>query len=157
VRPGSLLALLTVLALLAGCSGSSTVQVSGAPPDHADRATCRRLLDAVPSHVANQPRRTVHSSWGAAWGDPAIVLSCGSRPPSGFGPASSCTTVDGVDWYLPESEVAKASPGTVNMTVVNRKAYVRVVLPPQYWPPATALADLSPVVRRTVPATTHCH
>jgi hypothetical protein len=120
---------------------------------------CRSLLDSLPSKVADQSSRAVRpdGAWGAAWGDPPIVLSCGVPPPRGFGRASTCTTVDGVDWYLPESQLQPGNgPSDLTMTTVHRAVHVQVRMPGEYWPPATTLADLSPVVKAAVPRRGHC-
>ena len=90
----------------------------------------------------------------AAWGDPAIVLRCGVDRPAGFHRASSCVTVDAVDWYVPEDQLAE--PGQVTMTTVKREQYVEVVVPEEYWPPGTTLADLSTVVRGSIERRGRC-
>jgi hypothetical protein len=144
-------------ALLAACSGA--VDLSAPAPAAADRAACRSLLDALPSRVADQPRRTVQprGAWGAAWGDPPIVLTCGGPAPHGYGRASSCTTVNGVDWYLPENQLETGGrPSDVTMTTVHRAVHVQVRMPADYWPPATTLADLSSAVKHTIPSAGHC-
>ena len=44
------------------------------------------MLAALPSRVSDQPRRTSDdgAGYGAAWGDPAIVLRCGAPNGKGF-------------------------------------------------------------------------
>jgi hypothetical protein len=150
-------ALLSVpLLLLVGC-GAQQVALDVGPPDPADRDACRSLVRALPRSVADQEPREVRpdEGWGAAWGDPAIVLTCGSSPPEGYDRVSTCTTVDGVDWYLPEKPL-ESGADSLTMTTVNRAQYVRVVLPSEYWPPATALADLSGAVAATTDRTGRC-
>jgi hypothetical protein len=134
------------VALLGGCSDA--VQVDAPEPAADDRAACRALLAAVPDNVADQPARAVEpdSAWGAAWGDPPIVLTCGGPPPKAFDRTSSCTTVNDVDWFIPEEQLDDPSPSEVTMTVVYRRPTVTVQLPGDYWPPATTLADLSAAV-----------
>ena len=122
--------------------------------------TCRRFLDDLPDTLADQPRREVspEDALGVAWGDPAIVVTCGGPPPDDFGPTSSCTTVNGVDWYVPDEEIAEPGDeqGTVTIHSVKRDVTVAVELPGDYWPPATALADLSGTVADDIPATSRC-
>jgi hypothetical protein len=143
--------------LLSGCS-DDTVQVDAPAPAEDDRAACRTLLDALPDLVADQERRSVEpdDAWGAAWGDPAIVLTCGGTEPAGFKRISTCTTVNGVDWFTPEEQLESAEPVELTMTTVNREQYVEVRMPAEYWPPATTLADLSDVVSRNIEATGSC-
>jgi hypothetical protein len=143
---------------LTACS-SGPIDVGASRPPEDEQAACRALLDALPRRVADQPAREVQpkGGWGAAWGDPPIVLTCGVPAPHGFGRASSCTTVNGVDWYIPEDELkAGGAPSDLTMTTVNRAAGVQVRMPADYWPPATTLADLSSAVRAALPRTGHC-
>ena len=117
---------------------------------------CGSVLANVPSTVAGQSRRKDDATWAAVWGDPPITLTCGVSRPSGFGPASPCTTVNGVDWFIPQSQLDSTVPVDLTLTTVYRRAYVQLELPKDYWPPATALADLSGVVKGQDPATGHC-
>ena len=147
-------------AVLTACSPGAVP----VPPVHVSgetEQTCRRLVDDLPDEVADQPRREVRpaDALGAAWGDPAIVVTCGGPPPVKFGPGATCLTVDGVDWFLDDAEVAEPGEqqGTVTISTVKREETVALTLPGDYWPPATALADVSPVVKKDVPATSRCH
>jgi hypothetical protein len=146
------------LALLAGCSvepGPVSVQASRPAPE--DQDSCRKLLEALPSQVADQESREVTpDAWAAAWGDPPIVLRCGVARPKGFNRFSTCTTVNGVDWFIPEEQLDVSEPVDVTVTTVNRAQYVEVRLPAEHWPPATALADLSGPVSRSTEATDAC-
>jgi hypothetical protein len=118
---------------------------------------CAALVDALPDEVADQPRRDVDSGdgYGAAWGDPAIELRCGVPRPDGFGRASECQSVNGVDWYVPESQQT-GRPEDITMTSVGRAEYVEVRVPQQYFPPASAMVDLGPAVRRTIRSVRPC-
>jgi Protein of unknown function (DUF3515) len=145
--------------LLHGCSsGAGPVEVAAPPPAPADQAACRTLLDALPDEVADQPLRPVEpeDAWGAAWGDPAIVLTCGGPPPQGFRRTSSCTTVNGVDWFIPEKQLETTGAVDLTMTTVRREQFVEVRMPAEYWPPAATLADLSAAVSRSIEATGAC-
>jgi hypothetical protein len=125
-------------------------------PDASGRAACGRLLDELPNKVADQLRRPVvpADALAAAWGDPAIVLRCGVTRPAGFDRASSCVTVDEVDWFIPEEQLER--PGDLTMTTVKREQHVEVVVPEEHWPPGTTLADLSDVVRGAIPRLSQC-
>jgi hypothetical protein len=155
-RTGALVAVTAVA--LGGCSGGA-VDVGGTRPPGDQQAACRALLDALPPQVADQSARKIEPThgWGAAWGDPPIVLTCGGPAPHGFGRASSCTTVNGVDWYIPEDQLQPGgAPSDVTMTTVHRTVYVQVRMPARYWPPATTLADLSSAVKTAIPRAGHC-
>jgi hypothetical protein len=105
-----------------------------------------------------QDRREVSPSeaLAAAWGDPVIELRCGVRRPSGFDRASECVVVNGVDWFVRGEDLVAPEGAEVELTVVNRSAYVSVVEPVDYGPPAELLADLSGVVAEHLPATGSC-
>ncbi len=142
---------------LAGC-GQGAVRLDAPTPRSSDRAACRALLDDLPVEVADQPQRDTEPAegLGAAWGDPPIVLTCGGPAPAGFDRASSCTTVNGVDWYLPEEQLQAGEVSDVTMTTVNRAQHVEVRMPAEYWPPATTLVDLSAAVSEHTEATGRC-
>ena len=162
-----LLASTAALSLLCGCT-SGTSGASGTPdgpveadapsPAAADRDACRSLHEALPEQVADQDSRPVEpeTDWAAAWGDPAIVLTCGGPPAEGFKRTSTCTTVNGVDWFIPEEQLESPEAVELTMTTVNREPVVEVLMPAEYWPPATTLADLSSAVARSTEATGSC-
>ena len=122
----------------------------------ADR--CAALVEALPGSVAGLERREVEPAGAvaAAWGDPPVVLTCGDEPPEGFDRLATCTTVNDVDWYIPEEQVEVDDPGDVTMTTVNREAFVQVRLPGEHWPPAATMADLADAVSSTLEATGQC-
>ena len=119
---------------------------------------CDELLDDLPDTVADQERRPVSPAGaaGAAWGDPAIVLTCGVGEPEGYVPEGPCTVVDDVDWYIPEEQLLASGSADLTMTTLFRPVNVEVFLPSEHWPPATALADLSQVVAAHTKPTTRC-
>jgi Protein of unknown function (DUF3515) len=147
------------MALLHGCSSDpGAVEIGAQTPAADDQDACRTLLDALPDQVADQPVRPVEpeDGWGAAWGDPAIVLTCGGPPPEGFRRTSSCTTVNGVDWFVPDEQLETTEATDLTMTTVHREQFVEVRMPAEYWPPAATLADLSASVSRSIEATGAC-
>jgi hypothetical protein len=117
----------------------------------ADARACRALLAALPDRVADQDRRTTDdgAGYGAAWGDPAIVLRCGTGPGAGFDRFSTCQVVDGVGWYVPEDQV-QGRAVDITMTTVGRAQNVEVSIPSDYFPPAAAMVDLAPAVKHTI-------
>ena len=160
-RPGLVLTS-AVVVLLGGCSqdeSSNPLPVDAPTPAFEDRDACRTLNDALPEHVADQRTRQVdpQTDWAAAWGDPAIVLTCGGPPAEGFRRTSTCTTVNGVDWFIPEEQLETPTGEDLTMTTVNREQVVQVRMPAEYFPPATTLADLSSVVARSTEATGSCY
>jgi hypothetical protein len=151
--------------LLAGCSsaGPGTLSVPPPTPAAADARACGGLVDAVPDRVAGQDRRSVEPDKGlvAAWGSPAIVLTCGVPRPAGLRPDSQCFTVDGIDWLATQGgrEVHTRAPieGTLVFTTVDRSPYVAVRVPPAYEPAADALVDLGAAVKQHTTSVGHCH
>ncbi|MBA3783545.1 MAG: DUF3515 family protein, partial [Nocardioides sp.] len=72
-----------LVAVLTGCA-SDEVTIESRDVSAADAATCRELLDDVPDTLAGELRRPVDpdDALGAAWGDPALVLECGTEMPA---------------------------------------------------------------------------
>jgi hypothetical protein len=148
-------ACLLVLLVLAGCSGPVSVDAPSLSGSAA--RSCAALVTALPQRVADQSRRKTDTGGGyaAAWGDPAIELRCGVPAPAGLTPASACQTTDGVDWFIPESQIT-GRPTDVTMTTVGRSVNVEVRLPRDYFPPAAAMVDLARAVKRTTQEVRPC-
>ena len=147
---------LALVLLLGGCS--RTVSLDDAPAlSGAAARTCAALVKALPDRVSDQPRRKADTGDGyaAAWGDPAIELRCGVPKPAGLTPASACQTTNGVDWFVPPSQVT-GRPTDVTMTTVGRSVYVEVRVPEDYFPPATAMVDLAHAVKSTTRSVRPC-
>jgi hypothetical protein len=137
------------LLLPAGCS--DTVSVNAPPLTGADARGCRALMKALPDSIADQPRRKVadEGGYGAAWGDPPIVLRCGVPKPQGLDAFATCQVVNGVAWFIPEAQ-SQGNPVDITMTTVGRRQNVEVSLPEDYFPPANAMVDLASAVKRTI-------
>jgi len=149
------------LLLLASCGGSGAVEIDAPSMSTADRAACRKLVADLPATVAGQHAREVSgdTGLGAAWGDPAIVLTCGVPLPSDFSDTSTCIQTAGVGWYVPD-DVLLSDDQTrdVTMTAVGYRPRVRVFLPGGYRPdgfPNTA-ATLGAVVDRDLKLVKPC-
>ena len=137
------------LLLVAACSGPLSLDAPSL--SGADARACRALVRALPAKVADLPRVDADPGhgYGAAWGDPAIELRCGVPRPRGFDAFSACQTTNGVDWFIPESQQT-GKPEDIVMTTVGRAQNIEVRVPADYWPPATAMVDLAPAVKRTL-------
>ncbi|SDB99416.1 Protein of unknown function [Geodermatophilus telluris] len=117
-----------------------------APTPEAD-ANCPQLLQALPLDLLGEPARLVDSDtpYAAAWGDPPVVLVCGVPQPEGLVPGEGLFTINGVTWFVDQSD-----PGATVWTAVDRAVYVEVSLPPDVdSAPVTALSD---VLAATLPA-----
>ena len=145
-----------VVALVAVLSGCGAVQIDQEDVSEADRRACTALVDDVPHRVSEQPRReTEGSSLGAAWGDPAIVLTCGVGAPEDYDPTSPCTRVNGVDWFAPDDAVSDQGEDVV-LTTIGRKPSVEVVVPAEYRPPNAAMVDLADVIKEHTEVVAPC-
>ena len=148
---GAVACLLLLAAAAAGC-GDQDVAISSPPVSVADAAPCERLIADLPASVSDQPMREVapaNATFGAAWGDPPIVLRCGVPKPRGFDKFATCQVANDVGWFIPESQQT-GQPHEIVMTTVGRAQYVEVRLPAEYWPPAAAMVDLAPAIKRSI-------
>jgi Protein of unknown function (DUF3515) len=129
--------------VLSACSGAVEV----APPAHAAHA-CDRADARWPATLAGRDRRAIAPSSpdAAAWGDPAVIATCGWPAP---GPTTEqCVTVDGVDWI-----VHQLSDG-VRFLTFGRDPALEVLVPHAYAPEPLLLPAFGSAAR-SLPATGH--
>ncbi|MFI2707845.1 DUF3515 family protein, partial [Nocardioides sp. CER28] len=90
-------AVLSGVLVLTACGGP--VEIT--PPPASARAACAKLAAALPTKLGDLApvEFTPKDSYGGAWGDPPVTLTCGVDVPDGFGPTSGCDVINGVDWY----------------------------------------------------------
>ena len=150
---GACVLALVTAGLLTSCGSDSDgpVDVHAPTLQGADARTCRSFVDALPATLYGQPSRAVSPSAApaAAWGDPAIVLTCGVAQPSDFTDTSTCVQVNGVGWFVPDS-VLLSSDNTkdVTFTAVGYRPRVQVMLPGTYRP--AGFAAVTAVVGKLV-------
>lgn len=137
-----------VLALLGMVGCSDAVEVASPTVDREGREACRAFLDALPPELDGASRREVEPSeaLSVAWGDPAVVVTCGAGAPEGFDEFSPCEEVDGVGWYAPE-DAADDPTSDVVLTTIGVKPRVAVAVPSERRPPAGILVAVGAVVR----------
>ena len=124
------------LALLAGC-GDDAPELHAADMSAEDAQACRDFVAALPDTLAGQDAVEVEgdTEYGAAWGDPAIVLTCGVPQPSDFTNTSTCLETAGVGWYVPDDVLLSDDESRdVTMTAVGYRPRVQVLLPGEYRP-----------------------
>ena len=113
--------------LVAGCGDRvpDPVQVEPPTPEAAARQVCAQLVPALPDRVDDGERRATgpENPLTAAWGDPALVLRCGVERPAGLSPTSEILEVEGVEWFLVESDAG------FTFTTVGRTASVELLVP----------------------------
>jgi len=141
-----------VLLTSSGC-GADAPEIHAPELSAADAQACRDFVADLPDTLAGEESVEVtgDSEYGAAWGDPAIVLTCGVDQPPDFNDASTCIEVDETGWFVPDDVFAAMFDGDesvdVPMTELNYRPRIHVELPGEYRPdgfPNTtaALADV---------------
>jgi uncharacterized protein YbjT (DUF2867 family) len=137
--------------LLAGCSGDGSIEIDDHDLSPGDRATCEALVADLPDTLAGQQRRTdvePADALGAAWGDPAYVLTCGVPEPSDYEPTAECNVIKGVGWYVPNDQL-RSQGEDATAIALSLAPYVEVDIPSDYRAQGIdrALADLAPLLR----------
>jgi hypothetical protein len=115
----------------------------------ADRAACEALVADLPATLAGKDRIDLEpDALGAAWGDPAYVLTCGVPEPDDYEPTAECNIIEGVGWYVTDDQLTDpgedATPVALSLT-----PYVEVQVPAAYRTEGIdrALAELAPALK----------
>ncbi|MBZ5737074.1 DUF3515 domain-containing protein [Nocardioides mangrovi] len=131
-------------AVLLGASGCDSGPPEIDRPDlpAAQDTACRDIVTGLPATLDGEKSTEVTgaTAYGAAWGDPAIVLTCGVGAVD-LTDVPKCTTVNGLDWIVQESD------DHTTFTTDGRRPRVQVVVPDDYDEPAGLLTGLTDVVR----------
>jgi len=105
----------------------STAPVEMAAPALAERpaTVCRALLSRLPASIRDLGQRPVTAGpeQNAAYGDPALTLSCGVPKPT-VAPTADLWMVNGVCWHTEHGDA------DLVLTTVDREVPVRLVVPP---------------------------
>jgi hypothetical protein len=132
---------------LAGCSG--TITIDDGDLSDADRAACEALVADLPETLAGEERVAVEpeGALGAAWGDPAYVLTCGVPQPEDYEPTAECNVIAGIGWYVPDDQLGDQGEDATPIAL-SRTPYVEVLVPADYRTLGIdrALAELAPVL-----------
>jgi hypothetical protein len=126
------------LLALAGCAAGP--YDAAAPPDAegvGDLTGCPDFMASLPDTLAGEERREVTGGDDrvAAWGDPAIVLTCGVPQPADFTRTSTCIEANGTGWFVPDSILTSDDQSRdVTMTAVGFRPRVEIRLPGDYRP-----------------------
>jgi hypothetical protein len=139
--------LIAGLLALSGCGQDDVAVPAPMPPATAVDA-CRQLQTELPATVLDGARVMTDpaSEFTAAWGDPAITLTCGVPRPAARTADAQLLEVNGVTWFPQD-----LSNGT-RFTTEERVANVQVDVPIDYRPEAEALIGLAPAIATNVPA-----
>ena len=108
---------------------------------------CPVLMAQLPLELAGETSRMVDSDTlnAYAWGDPAVVLVCGSAAPAGYvvgGPQT--LVVSGVEWFVDLTD-----PDVYVWTTVDRIVPVQVTVPASS--DSAAPTALSPIIATALP------
>jgi hypothetical protein len=124
---------------LVGCSGEEVV-LPDVDVDPDERAACQALVDDLPAELGGRERVPVTPTGGlgAAWGEPAIVLTCGGEPPA-ISRTASCTEVNDVGWYV-EEQVLDDESAPATLVAVGYRPIVTLEVPSDQRPEGAAAA-----------------
>lgn len=153
MRAGLLVGLLFVST---ACGGPVEVDVPDV--DGEDAAACTAFADALPDTLADEERVEIEPSDApaAAYGDPAIVVTCGVGEPEGFGPGAQCELVSGVPWYIPSEQYDDLDADLV-VTSAWHAPRVQILVPADARGlESGAMARLSPLVEEHLRETGTC-
>jgi hypothetical protein len=127
-----------LLLALAGCA-DGPVSIPTTDAGRAAAAVCEQFLADLPSVLAGERKRALarNGALGAAWGDPAIVLTCGGELPDDFDRFSQCVEANGVGWFVP-ADAEKDQSATAVLTAAGYRPLVQVSVPGDYRPEGVA-------------------
>jgi hypothetical protein len=142
--------------LVASCSGGG-VPVEAPAVGGSDAAACADLVDALPDTLAGEPRREVEpaDSAAAAWGEPAIVLTCGVDEPAAYDDFASCIEVDDTGWFTPEESLSDPDVDLV-VTELTHRPRVSLLVPAEHRGQDSVLAGVAGPVRETLERASRC-
>jgi Protein of unknown function (DUF3515) len=127
--------------------GGDPVPVPRSELTAVEQASCREFIRTLPDKLAGRdPRETSPpDGFAAAWGDPAIVVSCGGNMPSEYDSAAACEEIAGIGWFVPADQLTDLSVDA-QVTTIGIEPIVSVRLP------ATSRADAAGVLTEIAPA-----
>lgn len=149
--------LLPPLALLLGACSGGAVPVEAPEVDDADAAACADLVEALPETLAGESRREIDPSdaAAAAWGDPAIVLTCGVDEPAAYDDFASCIEIDGTGWFTPDEPLA--DPGAdIVVTELTHRPRVALLVPAEHRGQDSVLTGVAGPVSEALERASRC-
>ena len=155
-----LLVLPVVAVLLTGC-GADSIEIATTKVDATERSTCQRLVRELPATLESLVTRAVvpRTALGHAWGDPAVILTCGVSMPADFQPGASCEEVNGVGWYVPTEQFGDLSEDLTIYTI-GRDPVVEGDIPAEHRRDGAfagdALSTIAGLVKKAIPQAERC-
>lgn len=139
----------TVALSLSACG--TPVQLEDPQPTAEVAEQCAALMPELPEKVLEQTRRdTSPGHYTAAWGNPAITVSCGVPRPAAAVTDTRCFEVNKVGWTAEEGQ------GGWIYTTIGRAGYVQVAVPQEYRPEANALVAFAEPIKNHLPENQPC-
>jgi hypothetical protein len=125
---------------------TTPVPMTAVTLDERQSVVCRALLSQLPESVRNLPRRAVTAGHeqNAAYGEPALTVSCGGSTPTGFPDEEIVYRLNNVCW--------RSDPVTKVWTTLDREVPVHVIVPASLDGPGSWVTALSDTVTATVPS-----
>lgn len=131
-RPRRTAALLLPALLLPLAACGSTVEITSTDLSDSEREACEALVADLPDDLFDQERAEVSGDgYGAAWGDPPVVLTCGAPEPEQFDAWARCSEIDGIGWYVPDAQM-KDPDSDVVMTAQSHSPRVQLEIPAEH-------------------------
>jgi len=113
----------------------ATVSAAAPPQAKAQFANCTKVLQLLPVSLRSLAPRIVHTRpdtpFVVAWGNPAIVFSCGAARPASLTPGSNAQFQSGGELRGPYYDVTRRGDANV-WTTVDREPYVSITIPRKY-------------------------
>ena len=141
---------------VADVSGTASAPRGDLPPVPVDtpdvtpaaELACPVLMGQLPLELAGESSRQVDSDspFAYAWGDPPVVLTCGVAPPAGYATDTGTLAVNGVEWFVDDSD-----PDAYVWTTVDRLVPVEVRVPADY--DSALVTALGPIISTALPYT----
>ena len=135
------------LVSLVGCSSPDLPSIS-----EPDAKACTELAAALPESVDGEDLST-DGDRSASWGD--IELTCGAEMPAAYDDFAFCSEVAGVGWFLPPVELRDPTSQIV-ATALTHTPRISVLIPPAHRGTDAVLAEISPVIGKTLTERTPC-
>jgi hypothetical protein len=139
-----------------GSTTGPTPPVTAPAPPHANAEVgpCGKLLAELPLQLGRLGPRVVHtdppSPYVEAWGDPAVVLSCGVDRPHDLQPTSGAQYIVAGPQSGPFYDVTSRGDTDV-FTTVDRGPYIAISVPKDYQG-SDVVPPLSRAIARALPA-----
>lgn len=145
-------------AALSACSPEK-IEVKAPELSDADARACTTLVEALPDTLAGELRRPVdpEGAPGAAWGDPAYVLTCGVDRPGSYTRDAPCSVVRGVGWFVPAGQLGDLRV-EATASALTHTPHVELLIPARHRNDGVdqALAELAPVIKEHLVAGEPC-